>query len=185
MANLIKFCMSLSGFQDALKSHRYKTNTIEQYLTCVKRSNVEYDKKSVKRYLRKNFPNDTTDPNGDVYRAMLAFYRYIREKKLPGGRKNDGSTYMTVRDRCLHIRKRKTIRDFLWLVFEMRYSTSTAYMYATRRHKLELDKHCNVKRAKNSFHFYPEEEYAKGLDSVLAYIYRCNLLRRHYRNLDE
>lgn len=174
--------MSLSGFQDALKSNRYKTNTIEQYLTCVKNSNCS-DKKSVKRYL-KNLPNDT-DPNGDSYRAMLAFYRYIRKKKLPGGRKNDGSTYMTVRDRCLKIRKRRTIRDFLWLVFEMRYSTSTAYMYATQRHKIQMDKHCNVKRAKNSFYFYPEEEYAKGLDSVLAYIYRCNLLRRHYRNIDE
>lgn len=175
--------MSLIEFQNVLRSSRYKQNTIELYLTCVKKSNVEFDKKSIKRYLKK-FPNET-DPNGESYRAMLAFYRYIRKKKLPGGRKNDGSTLMTVRDKCLKIRKRKTIRDFLWLVFEMQYSVSTAYMYATQRVKVENDKHCNVKRAKNSFYFFPEEEYAKGLDSVLSYIYRCNLLRRHYRNLEE
>ena len=176
--------MSLIAFQSNLRSHNYKQNTIDSYLTCVKRSNVSLDKKSVKRYLKK-FPNET-DPNGDSYRAMLAFYRHIRKKKLPGGRKNDGSTLMTVRDRCLKIRKRRTIREFLWLVFEMRYSTSTAYHYATQRYKLlEDDKHCNVKRAKNSFHFYPEEEYSKQLDSVLTYIYRCTALRRHYRSLDE
>ena len=175
--------MSLAEFQSALKASNYKRNTIELYLTCVKKSNVDFDKRTIKRYL-KILPDDT-DPNGDMYRAMLAFYRYIREKPLPGGRKNDGSTLMSVRDRCLHIRKRKTIRDFLWLVFEMHYSVSTAYLYATQRHRLENDKHCNVKRAKNSFYFYPEEEYSKGLDSVLTYIYRGDLLRRHYTSLDE
>lgn len=171
----------LVSFASALKKSKYKRLTIESYICSVKKSNVPFNKRAVKKFL-KEFPNES-DPNGDMYRSLLAFYRYLKGKRLPGGRTNDGSTKITVKARCLKMKKRSAIRDFLWLVFKRNYNVSTSYLYCMNRHKEHFDKHCNVKRSKDSFTGFPETEYSKEMDSILSYIYRCSELRRHYMHV--
>lgn len=169
----------LTTFANALKRSKYKALTVDCYVSNVKRSNVSFKKKSIKKFLKKIA--DGEDPHGELYRSILAFYKFMSGKRLPGGRTNDGSTLMTVKERCLKMKRRSSIRDFLWLVFKRHYSVSTAYLYCMNRHKDEhLDKHRNVKRSKRSFAEFPTEEYSKNMDSILSYIYRCSELRRHY-----
>ena len=146
----------MEHFASILQAKNYAPSTIHSYVGILRGTGVNLRcKQSVRRALNEN---SATDLQGDRFRALLAYDRFLHNTNLPGGRVKSPST-MTNRDACLRQKTRADVAKVYWLVRSRGYKPLTASTYVRLSHVQPgegEDRHRNVHRARMSLKDFRE-----------------------------
>jgi len=162
----IKF-KNMEYFKSTLAVYNYSPSTIQRYVHCLKRSGVNLrDKRAVHRAVNKQ-----NDLHGESFRAMMAYDRFLKNAKLPGGHEKRPST-LTTRDVCLRQNTRADVAKVYWLVTYRKYSplTAASYVRLAKNDPME-DRHRNVYRATVALKDFDERVHCRIYDPVIRDFY--------------
>lgn len=157
----------MEHFKSTLVAYNYSPSTITRYLHCLKKSGVNLrDKRAIHQALRE--PNDV---HGENFRAMMAYDRFLKNAKLPGGHTKRPSR-LTTRDVCLRQNTRADVAKVYWLVTYRKYSplTASSYVRLSKNDPTE-DPHRNVYRAITALKDFDERVHCRIYNPVIRDFY--------------
>jgi hypothetical protein len=162
---------ALRHFKDILVANHYKPSTVGAYLHELANSGVNLlDKRAVHRVVCSRIFDDF---HGQKFRAFLAYDRFLRNMRLPGGVSPKAGPSMTAKEFCLKQSTREGVMRAWWLLHQhpRGYSVGTAKTYL--RNLNTYNKHKDGERARAAF-----KDYTPGG----VYITDVDVLR-HAKNL--